>query len=158
MALPKGRKALLRRPRKIEEAEMDITPMIDCTFLLLIFFLVASRMDADVPIELPFARHGGAVVVKESIILTVAKGTTETAQVFKGDSTEPENLVPGGNVVEQEEEIVRYVEQQANTSPPKRKVLIKGEKGVKHRDVSRVAKAAARADVEQLYVAVLESQ
>ena len=31
--------------RKRDDDEMDITPMIDITFLLLIFFVVASKMD-----------------------------------------------------------------------------------------------------------------
>lgn len=137
---------------------MDITPMIDCTFLLLIFFLVTSRMNAETPIELPPARHGGAVVEKESIIITVAKGGGNQALIYKGDTTNPDQLLEGANPVEQEEALARYVEQQANTSPPKRFVLIKGAKGVKHRDVARVAKAAGQADVEQLYVAVLETQ
>jgi biopolymer transport protein TolR len=153
-----ARLELVRRRRPAEEAEMDITPMIDCTFLLLIFFLVTSRMNAETPIDLPPARHGGAVVMKESIVITVTKGEGDQAQVFKGDTTNPDQLLAGANLVEQEENLARYVEQQANTSPPKRFVLIKGAKGVKHRDVARVAKAAERAEVEQLYVAVLETQ
>jgi biopolymer transport protein ExbD len=151
-------KPILRAPRQVEEAEMDITPMIDCTFLLLIFFLVASRMDAPLAIDLPPARHGTAVVMKESIVLTVAKGPNNEALIYKGDGVEAKNLLEGGNPVEQEEALVRYVEQQASTSPPKRYVLIKGEKGVLHRDIARVAKAAGKAEVEQLYVAVLETQ
>lgn len=156
MALARGQ--FVRRRRPAEEAEMDITPMIDCTFLLLIFFLVTSRMNAETPIDLPPARHGGAVVMKESIVITVAKGEGGQALVFKGDTTNPEQLLEGANLVEQEENLARYVEQQANTSPPKRFVLIKGAVGVKHRDVARVAKAAERADIDQLYVAVLETQ
>ena len=156
MALP-GRD-ILRRRRAAEDAEMDITPMIDCTFLLLIFFLVTSNMKAEAPIELPPARHGGAVVTQDSVILTVAKGEGSLALIYKGDTTSPDQLLEGANPVEQEEALTRYVEQQANTSPPKRYVLIKGAKGVKHREVARVAKAASQADVEQLYVAVLETQ
>ncbi len=33
------------KKKKAEEADLDITPMIDVTFLLLIFFMVASKMD-----------------------------------------------------------------------------------------------------------------
>jgi biopolymer transport protein ExbD len=156
--MPLPRSDLVRRRRPVEEAEMDITPMIDCTFLLLIFFLVTSRMNAETPIELPPARHGGAVVMKESIVITVTQGDGNQANVYKGDTTSPDRLLEGANLVEQEDALARYVEQQANTSPPKRFVLIKGAKGVKHRDVARVAKAAERAEVEQLYVAVLETQ
>ena len=147
-----------RSKQSSAEAEMDITPMIDCTFLLLIFFLVASRMDAPLAIELPPARHGSAVVMKESIVLTVAKGSGENAQVYRGDGVDVKNLIVAANVVEQEEALAKYVEEQAVGSPPKRYVLIKGEKGVKHRDIARVAKAAGRAEVEQLYVAVMETQ
>ena len=39
--------------RNTEDAEMDITPMIEITFLLLIFFLVASKMDSPASGELP---------------------------------------------------------------------------------------------------------
>jgi biopolymer transport protein ExbD len=153
-----ARSELVRRRRPAEEAEMDITPMIDCTFLLLVFFLVTSRMNAEAPIELPPARHGGAVVMKESIVITVAKGAEGEALIYMGDTTSSDQLLKGANPVEQEENLARYVEQQANTSPPKRFVLIKGAKGVKHRDVARVARAAENAEVEQLYVAVLETQ
>jgi biopolymer transport protein ExbD len=157
--LPTSKVSLRRRRAPAEEAEMDITPMIDCTFLLLIFFIVTSKMTADTPIELPIAKHGGAVVMKESVIITVAKGEGTTAAIFKGDNTDAANLLPGGNIEAQEDAITEYIEQEsALASPPKKYVLIKGAKGVKHGDVARVAKAAGRADVEQLYVAVLEVQ
>ena len=42
----------LGRRRGGEDVEMDITPMIDVTFLLLIFFLVASKMSADQAVAL----------------------------------------------------------------------------------------------------------
>ena len=50
------------RPRRREDAEMDITPMIDIVFLLLIFFLVASKMDEAAAVRLaarPARRRGG---------------------------------------------------------------------------------------------------
>ena len=42
-----------RRPKM--DVDMDITPMIDVTFLLLIFFLVASRVAQDTEVTLPAA-------------------------------------------------------------------------------------------------------
>jgi biopolymer transport protein ExbD len=149
---------LRRRKRPLEEAEMDITPMIDCTFLLLIFFLVTSRMRAQLPLELPKARHGAVVSERDSVILTVIKGTTDAAEVYRGNSTEPSDRIPGANAAEQEEAIERYVEQQASSVPPKHHVLIKAERGLKHRDVARVQRAASRADVHDLYVAVVEAE
>ncbi|ADB17384.1 Biopolymer transport protein ExbD/TolR [Pirellula staleyi DSM 6068] len=149
----------LNRPRrKVEEAEMDITPMIDCTFLLLIFFLVSSKMQAGEAIDLPPARHGSVAIVKESVILTVTKGPGEIANVYKGDGTTPANLIDGSTIAGQEAAIQAYVEEQVALDPLKVNVLIKAEKGLKHRDVTRVARAAGQAEVPQLYVAVLESQ
>ena len=51
--------------------EMDITPMIDMTFLLLIFFLVASKMDRSVEVKLPPARHATAVATRDAVIVTI---------------------------------------------------------------------------------------
>ena len=61
---------LMPRPHQ-DDSEMDITPMIDMTFLLLIFFLVASKMDRSNEVRLPPAEHGVAVdrgrLVREAV-------------------------------------------------------------------------------------------
>lgn len=151
-------KSLLKRKRPMEEAEMDITPMIDCTFLLLIFFLVTSKMKSDLPVELPHAKHGTVVVEQSSVILTIVK-EGDSVYVHKGNSVDPKDRIEGANAVEQEEAVAQYVEQEANrSSPPKRFVIIKAARGIKQKDVSRIQVAAAQADIDQLYVAVLEKK
>ena len=52
----------------IEDTEIDITPMIDITFLLLIFFIVSSKMDPAANVPLPAATTGVVISVKSSII------------------------------------------------------------------------------------------
>lgn len=146
----------IKRSRKIVEEEMDITPMIDCTFLLLIFFLVASRMEAAPARTLPPARHGGAVVKKQAVILTVLKSPGGEVRVYKGESEAPANLLAGANAAEQEDSITQYIETQVAAFPAKKDVLIIAESGIKQRDVARVEKAAARADIERLHVGVLQ--
>ncbi len=47
-----------RRRPATEEMDLDITPMIDVTFLLLIFFMVASTMQATAENDIPPAKHG----------------------------------------------------------------------------------------------------
>jgi biopolymer transport protein ExbD len=133
---------------------MDITPMIDITFLLLIFFLVASRMDADIQVSLPPARHGTAVATKNSVILTVAQGTGEQAKVYKGDGADPTLQLANEDPSDQEAEIVDYV--QTALDDGKENVLVKAERNVKHREVARVAKAIGLVDGAKLFVAVLE--
>lgn len=61
---------MIRRNRSAD-AELDITPMIDVTFLLLIFFMVSSTMRGTPDLPLPPANSGEDVVADESVMLTV---------------------------------------------------------------------------------------
>ena len=142
--------------REIEEIEMDITPMIDITFLLLIFFLVASRLSEDAPVELPPARHGTAVTMKSSAIITLAQSGGDTAEIYRGDGKNDQTRVPESSPEDQEQLIVEYIEKQRDLG--KSNVLIKAESGVKHGEVSRVAKAVRAVGNETMFVAVLEVQ
>lgn len=147
--------------RKLEEADMDITPMIDMTFLLLIFFIVTSKMGPKAGVELPNAKQGYAIVQKNAVILTVAPGEP-VARVFRGESVDDEDAFGGSNAEEQEQEIIGYIEKEfassAGAKGAKEYVLIQAGRGIKHREVARVAKAVGRADVEKLYVGVVEKK
>jgi biopolymer transport protein ExbD len=146
----------LIRSKTFEETEMDITSMIDLTFLLLIFFLVAGKMDPSGALKLPPARYGMPVVEKSSIIVTLAAGEDGKAIVYCGNGIVDKNRVSGSDLADQEEKVAGYVEEQFLTGT-KQNVLIKAAKGVKTRDVTRIAKAATRNEsVQQLYVAVTE--
>jgi biopolymer transport protein ExbD len=150
----------LKRRRALEDTEMDITPMIDIVFLLLIFFVVTSKMEPGAGIPLPVATTGAAIVVKQCVIITVGTGDTEDeAKVYKGDGDVPETLIDSSDINALEEELQAYVEEQIALDPRKKTVLIKGAKGVKHKHISRTAKAAARvAEVVDMAWAVMEVQ
>ena len=152
-----GSMRLVHRPMP-NDGDMDITPMIDITFLLLIFFLVATRMDTESAIELPDARNGTAVAAKNAVIITVTRGEGEQAFVYKGDGTASENLLSATDLAQQEQDIAAHVEAGLNASIPKEHVIIKAEREVKHREVARVAKAAGQVPDVPLYVAVYEEQ
>ena len=85
----------LARRRPLPETEMDITPMIDITFLLLIFFLVASKMDPNNAVALPKARYGTSVVEKNSVVILVSKGTSDAALVARGPEVLPVLVLAG---------------------------------------------------------------
>jgi biopolymer transport protein ExbD len=144
-------------PRRADEVEMDITPMIDITFLLLIFFLVATRMSAEAYVDLPKARHGTAVTTKDAVVLTVARGGDDQARIYTSDGAIPAAELAAGDLAAQEKQIIQYV-QTGLGEPGKHHVLIKAERGVKHREVARVAKAVGQAAETELYVAVLEER
>jgi biopolymer transport protein ExbD len=146
----------LIRSKTLEETEMDITSMIDLTFLLLIFFLVAGKMDPSGQLQLPPARYGKPVVEKSSIILTLAAGEEGKAVVYCGNGINDQTRVRSGDLAVQEDEVANYVEKEF-LAGAKENVLIKAGKGIKQREVWRISKAATRNEsVQQLYVAVTE--
>ena len=143
---------LPRRPVK-DSAEMDITPMIDITFLLLIFFLVCSTLSQQTAVELPPARYGSGVDERTSVIITVEpRGAGRPPAVYLGDGTAGTPLDDDHDT--QEQMIVEEVERGIVQGKPN--VLIKAAMGVKHGEVSRVAVAAASVEGIQLHMAVFE--
>ena len=139
---------------------MDITPMIDCTFLLLIFFIVCSHIGQEGAVELPKAKHGATVSAQQSVVLTIGASDSALAKVYRGDKADVQTLIVAADPQSQEEEIARYVESEMRADTKRDALLIKAEKSVKHREVSRIARAASRGTdsrVRNLYIAVMES-
>lgn len=112
--------------------EMDITPMIDMTFLLLIFFVLTSKMTAEQSYEVPPAKHGSTIASKNCVILTVSRGIGDTPIVAKGDgslfSDDPE---------QQSAEIAEYVQLQLD-SGGKTDVLVRAEGNVTAKQLKKV--------------------
>ena len=169
---------LLRR-RRGESVDLDITPMIDIVFLLLIFFLVASIPDMQVEADLPPARHGVGVNPRSAIVITLGeRGGGEPAKVYLSDGKSgqpiPADLAGQEAAIEralrgemgvalpddsdEQEAIIRRAVSTGFHRAGLATVLLKAEKGVLHRDVARVARAIAAADTEgiQLNLAVYE--
>ena len=65
------------RPRKREQPDINLTPLIDVVFLLLIFFMVTTTFDrhARLKVSLPEASAKATQQVKEPLVLSIdAKG------------------------------------------------------------------------------------
>jgi biopolymer transport protein ExbD len=139
--------------RPIEDsADLDITPMIDVTFLLLIFFLVCSTAAMQTSVDLPPAQYGRGVSEKTAVIFTVLPSPgTGPAQVFLG-STSGARLPDDREA--QEAAIVEAVEEGLKRGEAT--VLIKASKEVKYRDVEQVGAAAGLVEGIRLHMAVME--
>ncbi len=134
--------------------ELDMTPMIDCTFLLLVFFLVGSMPDLQTAVRLPPARYGTAANPRTSVIITVAeRGEGQPAAVYLADGK------VGTPLPDDPEAQERLVHQAVVSGQQQGKngVLIKAERGVRHSEVSRIATAAGRTEGMRLYLAVMEA-
>jgi biopolymer transport protein ExbD len=146
--------AIKRRKAPVEDTEMDITPMIDCTFLLLIFFTVTSSPDAQTALNLAPAKHGVGVSIQQSLIISIAEGDGKSAAVYLADGKVGAPL--SGTPEEQDARIRQAVEEALASG--KTSVLIKAEKGVLTREVTRVAGAAGGVEGVSLNLAVMEAK
>ncbi len=146
---------LARRPVD-DSADMDITPMIDITFLLLIFFIVCSTLSESSSVKLPPARHGKGVDEQMAVIITIdGEGGEEKPRIYLGDGTTGEALPDDHET--QEKMIGEAVE--LGLGEGKMTILVKAAGGVKAGDVERISIAAASmAEGSSFYLGVVEVQ
>ena len=139
----------------VEDEEIDITPMIDITFLMLIFFLVTSTPDQKTSIELAEALHGNAVSQRESIVFSVAFAGLEQAPVFAADGKIPEAAL-SDDLEKQDEQIQEEVS--AGMSEGKENVIIKADKAVTYRNIDRIIKSVSKSEGIKIHLAVLDTE
>lgn len=141
------------RPRPpSDDSELDLTPMIDMTFLLLIFFLVSSRLTAEETVDLPKARHGHVVLSKESVIVLMRRGSGQQAEVLRSDGT-----AFSDDLEQQNAEVAQYVAQSLDAG--KKHVIIRAAGAVRHGEVGRISKAISESLEEgsMINIAVIEA-
>jgi biopolymer transport protein TolR len=117
------------RKRSSDGGDLDITPMIDVTFLLLIFFMVTSTMSSEKELDIPKARHGENVEQGAAIMIMIRapQGGGDPTIIIRGsDSTLSEVA-----------EFVRSENEQGKTE-----VVIRAERDVPHGFVQRVIREA----------------
>ena len=143
------------RRKKRDDDEMDITPMIDITFLLLIFFVVCSTMDPTKIGKIPEA----------------AERSGDCGEELGGDLHQP----GGGDAVvlsrmdgsefstdedAQASEIIEYItsELEKSIGASKQQVMLFGDADVKVGQVTRIQKIIGDAfeDLDSTYIAVKE--
>ena len=71
--------------KKKEEADLDITPMIDVTFLLLIFFMVTSTMQKNEGPQPPTAQYGDGTDTRTTATIQVSGDDIENPELVLGD-------------------------------------------------------------------------
>jgi biopolymer transport protein ExbD len=131
--------------------EVDMTPMIDCIMLLLIFFMTTSKMNAQGAIPVPEARHGQASDPRRSIIVSIfePRGNKE-AEIVLGDGY-PDPVQR--KVAKNDEEIRQYIKE-AREKDLKNQVIVKAEERVPARDVYRVSRIVGEFDTMGLFIGI----
>ena len=131
--------------RKLVDGEMDITPMIDVTFLLLIFFMVASTMQGTPDVDVPPAEHSIGVDSAGAAIVTILAplSSAEPSRIVLGDGEGPEADLS---------EVRRYVVESVRDG--KKRIVLKAEGDVIHGLVDDVAQAIKSVEGVEMYMGV----
>ena len=149
----------LLRPRRPADDEIDMTPMIDCVFLLLIFFIVNFRADQTKAVPIPTAKYGNPVLGLNSVFVTVAAGEGKSTRVYLGDKVDSTLLARSTNALDLEEEIVDYVKRGVEGPGGKKQVIILGDGKLTASQIDQVAKSVGRAlDGQTLHIAVTSEE
>ncbi len=133
----------LRRGQRREDPEINITPLIDVVFLLLIFFMVTTtfREQAGLEITLPEAESKPPEAAGEQLEI--------------GVSAEGELFVGGEPVVNRKlDTLVRALEE-AGAPEAVEGIVVRADAEAPHQAVVRALDGAGRVGAEQVSVAAL---
>jgi len=108
--------------REVEQAEMDMAPMIDVTFLLLIFFMLTNSLANPSPMNTPEAVHGRGVTLEgQQLILIDEEGDYYLGNTASDDAR-----------AESFEAMIEEVQQNAESVDAPLDVIISGHKQTKY--------------------------
>ncbi|QDT64458.1 ExbD/TolR family protein [Calycomorphotria hydatis] len=129
--------SLSRHGRKKQEIDLDITPMIDVTFLLLIFFMVTSTMKDPDSADLPASHHGVGVEQGESLIVLVTGAEEDTTVVFPDGKR-----FPIADVLDRD--LLRtLVEEGLAMDPPRNRLVLNGDQDGPYGAINQLAQSIA---------------
>jgi len=143
-----------QRKKAKTDSEIDIAPLIDMVFLLLIFFIVTSTMERQSSIDLPRTEYGMAVSERNATTISI-EGKGAEIRVYLGDNI---GGVPLPDLTEpQEAAIAQAVE--AGYLEGKTALIIKADREVHTGEIARILSAATQAvDELDVYMATVEDR
>ena len=131
------------------ENVIDLTPMIDLTILLLIFFMVTSSLAAIAKVHLPQARHGRGIDPQSvtSIVVLEAGAAPEAPAALVETGAYASRPI----ALDEVDDAVQQGLAQGRTG-----VVVKAHRLARWRDVSPVTRRAAQVEGIKLYFGVRE--
>ena len=127
-----------KRPKSIEvEEQLNLTSMIDCVFLLLIFFMVTTvfKQPYTLQVELPEAQQAQVIEEKKLVASISADGRMEINRV-------PVDLASIDEVLRRERQGTRSLT-----------LVVRTDKETKHKHLLDLFEAAKRAGIEKIPLA-----
>ena len=133
------------RNRIPNDEELDITTMIDVTFLMLIFFMVASTMQGTPDLPLPPAESGEGADESKAVILTLLSEEGEP-RIHLGNGP--------GSPVGQLPDVSTYAAREV--AEGKSNIIVKADRDLPAGFVEQVAKEANVEGVERMFYGIRE--
>ena len=115
---------------------IDMTPMVDVAFLLLIFFMTTTQFKPPEEISVTIPMSSSEIKIPESNTITVI--VTEAGKSYLQDEKGQTSEIPAGGVVD--------VMREARSRRPGAFIVLKGDKNAKYGDVADVIDAFAEAN------------
>ena len=120
-------------------AAIEMTPMIDIVFLLLIFFLVATTFreeEREMQVALPFASSSAPIstMLKEFIVNVIEDGT----------------IIVGGRRIDEAE--LRTMVRDAVAVNPEQKVTVRGDRGTAYANIIQVLDTCKSEGIQEPYL------
>lgn len=120
-------------------AAIEMTPMIDIVFLLLIFFLVATTFreeEREMQVALPFASSSAPIstMLKEFIVNVIEDGT----------------IIVGGRRIDDAE--LRTMVRDAVAVNPEQKVTVRGDRGTAYANIIQVLDVCKSEGIQEPYL------
>ena len=146
----------LKKPDE-PEANVDMTPMIDCVFQLLIFFMVCatmSKVDQTPEVVLPIAPKAAIPdnPVGRGVVNIMPLGTP----VGDGATSEDRPFIISGQVTD-EPGLVSAITDRLKTEPNLR-IYMRVDKNAEFRTVKRAIRACAKAGVFDIIFGAFQSE
>lgn len=131
------------RPRRQDEPEITLTPLIDVVFLMLIFFMVSTTFlrEADMNVTLPESGLAPTDRSMEPIELVI--------------SAEGDYYVNGRALVNSQVETLASALGDARSETPDAPLIVRADARALHQNVVRAMEAAGEAEFRQLSFATL---
>ncbi|MBI2380863.1 MAG: biopolymer transporter ExbD [Gammaproteobacteria bacterium] len=127
---------------KVEEAQIDLTPMLDCVFIMLIFFIVTTSFAKESGVEVNRPETFSPIPASKANLFV---GLTEDGEIYM-----EKRLIPV--------EAVRSEIERLRAENPEGDVVIQADKNAKNGVLMQVIDAIKAAGVDHVSVAATAAQ
>ena len=140
----------LRPDHKEDPVDVNLTPLIDVVFLLLIFFMVSTTFDrhANLKVNLPEAGTQTEAVKEEPIVLTIDASGKYFINQRQVINTSLDTL----------KRALAKILDQSDKAHHEQTIVLRADGKTSHQSVVRAMDAAAQLGVTRLSIATVESQ